>query len=92
MRNLMAFGLDDALRAHHQEGGIYTWWHYIGGAAKQNAGLRIDYVLTSPPATQRCQDVVVHRDLRTRKSPSDHVPVTALFAGTPAADHGAARR
>ncbi|MEO6594417.1 MAG: exodeoxyribonuclease III [Planctomycetota bacterium] len=79
MRSIMAFGLTDALREHHAEGGIYTWWHYTAGAAFKDDGLRIDYVLTSPPATARCTDVIVHKELRLQKSPSDHVPVTALF-------------
>lgn len=80
LKNVMAFGLTDALRCHHTEPGIYTWWHYTAGAAFKDDGLRIDYVLTSPPATRRCTDVIVHRDLRLQKSPSDHVPVSAIFA------------
>jgi exodeoxyribonuclease-3 len=80
LRRVLAFGLDDALRRHHTQGGIYTWWHYTAGAAFKDDGLRIDYVLTSPPATRRCRDVVVHKELRRQKSPSDHVPVTAVFA------------
>jgi exodeoxyribonuclease-3 len=80
MRNVMGFGLDDALRRFHAEPGIYTWWHYRAGASFVDDGLRIDYVLTSPPATSICTDVIVHREERTKKSPSDHVPVTALFA------------
>ena len=80
MRQLLAFGFDDLLRARHPEAGIYTWWHYRAGAAFKDEGLRIDYVLTTPPLSQRCTDVVVHKEVRTRKSPSDHVPVTAVFA------------
>lgn len=79
MRNVMAFGLEDTLRRFHPEAGIHTWWHYRAGAAFVDDGLRIDYVLTSPPATARCTGVVVHKALRLQKSPSDHVPVTATF-------------
>jgi exodeoxyribonuclease-3 len=79
MRNVLAFGLADTLRAFHQEGGIYTWWHYRAGAAFVDDGLRIDYVLTSQPAGERCTGVVVHKDVRKQKQPSDHVPVTATF-------------
>jgi exodeoxyribonuclease-3 len=85
LRNVMAFGLDDAFRVHHEEGGVYTWWHYTAGAAFKDDGLRIDYVLTSAPVTHRCRDVIVHRDLRLAKSPSDHVPVTAILADAGAA-------
>lgn len=80
MRNVLAFGLDDVLRRHHQQGGIYTWWHYRAGAAFVDDGLRIDYVLTTAALTARCTGVVVHKDERRRQSPSDHVPVTAVFA------------
>jgi exodeoxyribonuclease-3 len=79
MRNVMAFGLADGLRLHRQEGGIYTWWHYRAGAAAKDDGLRIDYVLCSTPAAQRCTEVIVHKDERSKKQPSDHVPVTAVF-------------
>lgn len=79
LRHLLAFGLDDALRRHHAEGGIYTWWHYTAGAAFKDDGLRIDHVLLSPPAARRCKDVIVHKHLRQRPSPSDHAPVTAIL-------------
>jgi exodeoxyribonuclease-3 len=87
MRNVMAFGLHDALRQHHEGGGIYTWWHYRAGAAFKDDGLRIDYVLCSAAAKQRCTDVIVHKEVRLAKSPSDHVPVTAIFR-----DHAANTR
>ena len=83
MRSVMAFGLDDTLRLHHTEGGIYTWWHYRAGAAFADEGMRIDYVLTTPPLTARCRAVTVHKDLRLAKSPSDHAPVTAEFDDAP---------
>jgi exodeoxyribonuclease III len=80
MRDVMAFGLADGLRLHRQEGGIYTWWHYRAGAAYKDDGLRIDYVLCTPPAASLCAEVIVHKDVRMQKQPSDHVPVTAVFA------------
>lgn len=83
MRNLMAFGLRDCLRQHRSDGGIYTWWHYRAGAAFVDDGLRIDYVLASPPAAALCTEVIVHKDVRMQKTPSDHVPVTAVFADAP---------
>ncbi len=79
LRNVMAFGLDDSMRRFHHGGGIYTWWHYRAGAAFVDDGMRIDYVLTSTPATARCTGVTVHKELRLQKTPSDHVPVTAVF-------------
>jgi exodeoxyribonuclease III len=80
LRTAMAFGLCDLLREHHQEAGIYTWWDYRTGGASMDRGLRIDYIMTTPPATAACRSIVVHKELRAAKSPSDHVPVTAEFA------------
>lgn len=79
MRQLLSFGLDDLLRTKHQEGGIYTWWDYRAGSAFKDEGLRIDYILSTPPLTAICQDIVVHKEVRKQKSPSDHVPVMAVF-------------
>ena len=84
MKSVMAFGLEDSLRQHHEDAGIYTWWHYTGGAAAKDDGMRIDYVLSSASASKRCTDVIVHKDERGKKSPSDHVPVTAIYADTDA--------
>lgn len=80
MRNVMAFGLTDCLRQHHQQGGIYTWWDYRAAPSFRDEGLRIDYVLASAPLAARCTDVIVHKDVRQQKTPSDHAPVTAVFA------------
>jgi exodeoxyribonuclease III len=79
LRSLLAFGLQDVLRAHHPETGIWTWWNYKAGAAQKDQGLRIDYVLASAPLAARCSAVIVHKDMRTKRAPSDHVPVTAVF-------------
>ena len=79
MRDVMAFGLEDSFRQHHDDAGVYTWWHYTAGSAVKDDGLRIDYVLSSPSAARRCADVIVHKDERRKKSPSDHVPVTAVY-------------
>lgn len=79
MRRVMAFGLEDLYRERHEEGGAYTWWHYRAGAAFKDEGLRIDYVLGSAPLSATCEDVIIHKDERRKKTPSDHVPVTAVF-------------
>jgi len=80
LAHVCRFGLTDALRLHTQEGGLYTWWHYRAGAAFKDDGLRIDHVFCSPSAAARCTEVIVHKEIRTTKNPSDHVPVTAVFA------------
>jgi exodeoxyribonuclease III len=79
-RKLMEWGLKDALRLHHAEEGIYTWWDYRGGAFHRGWGVRIDHFLLSPPLAQRCSAIEVDRNERKGEKPSDHAPVLASFA------------
>jgi exodeoxyribonuclease III len=78
-RNLMGWGFKDALRLHHAEGGIYTWWDYRSGAFHRGWGVRIDHFLLSPPLAQRCSAIEVDRNERKGEKPSDHAPVLASF-------------
>lgn len=80
-RELLAWGLADALRIHRpHEGGIFTWWDYRAGAFHRNWGLRIDHVLLSGALANRCVTVEVDRDQRKGSKPSDHAPVVVTFA------------
>ncbi|HKV41429.1 MAG TPA: exodeoxyribonuclease III [Blastocatellia bacterium] len=79
LKNLMAWGLTDALRMHHQEAGIYTWWDYRAGAFHRGWGMRIDHVLISSSLERRCTGVEVDRNERKGEKPSDHAPVIAYF-------------
>ncbi len=80
LRSVMDFGLHDALRKHHDEGGIYTWWDMRQGAFQKDWGLRIDHFLVTDDALDPCTDVFVDREARTGRGPSDHAPVIADFA------------
>jgi len=79
LREVYAFGLVDALRLRNPEAGVHTWWDYRMGAFHRGWGLRIDHVLVTPPLAQRVRSVVVDRDERKGKEPSDHAPVIAEF-------------
>jgi exodeoxyribonuclease-3 len=74
-RGLKWLGLTDAYMAADGEAGGYTFWDYQAGAWNRNHGIRIDHLLLSPQAADRLGDVVIHRDVRGREKPSDHVPV-----------------
>ena len=41
----------------------------------EDHGIRIDHALLSPQAADRLAGVAIHRDVRARDKPSDHVPV-----------------
>lgn len=73
-------GFHDALRRHHEEGEIYTWWDYrTRGFERGNRGLRIDHFLMSTPALEACTDVTVDLEARKGPKPSDHAPVLAAL-------------
>ena len=74
-RNLLGWGLIDALRMHRQEGGLYTWWDYRGGAFHRGWGMRIDHILLSESLSRRCESVEIDREARKGEKPSDHAPV-----------------
>ncbi len=76
-RSLKWLGLTDAYMAADGAPGGYTFWDYQAGAWNRNHGIRIDHLLLSPQAADRLGDVVIHRNVRGREKPSDHVPVVA---------------
>ncbi|MEZ5966808.1 MAG: exodeoxyribonuclease III [Planctomycetota bacterium] len=77
MAHLMGYGLHDALRKFHEEGGLYTWWDYRALGFQRDEGMRIDHMLMSDAALDACRSVHIDRDERKGKAPSDHVPVVA---------------
>ncbi len=78
-RQLLAWGLVDALRMLRAEPGIYTWWDYRGGAFHRGWGMRIDHILLSEPLVRQCALVEIDRDERKGEKPSDHAPVIATI-------------
>ena len=76
-RALKYLGLTDAYMQADGEAGGYTFWDYQAGAWQKTHGIRIDHLLLSPQAADRLTGVTIHRDVRAREKPSDHVPVVA---------------
>jgi exodeoxyribonuclease-3 len=76
---LLAWGLSDTLRLHHDAAGLYSWWDYRAAAFRRNLGLRIDHILVTPPLAAQCTAVAFERELRRLPKPSDHIPVVATF-------------
>lgn len=76
---LFGWGLQDLLRLHRPDPGLYTWWDYRMGAFPRGWGLRIDLALGTAPVAARCSAVDIDRDERKPTSgegkPSDHAPV-----------------
>jgi exodeoxyribonuclease-3 len=78
-QRLTAWGLHDVLRAHHPDGGVYSYWDYRMLGFQKNNGLRIDHILATAPLARLCSAASVDREERKGKLPSDHAPVIATF-------------
>ena len=76
---LGSWGLTDSFRALHPDEQKFTWWDYRRLAFPKARGLRIDHILLTRPLTKRLQEIVVDRDERKGKGPSDHAPVLAIL-------------
>ncbi|HKA52487.1 MAG TPA: exodeoxyribonuclease III [Candidatus Binatia bacterium] len=80
LRDLCAWGLVDAFRLHHSEGGLYSWWDYRQLSFPKNHGLRIDHILVTPPLAAHCTGARIDRETRKGQGASDHAPVLASFS------------
>jgi exodeoxyribonuclease-3 len=77
LAGVMGWGLKDAFRKFHEEGGHYTWWDFRTMGFKRGQGLRIDHLLMSPAAFETCTSVEIDLGARGGEKPSDHAPVIA---------------
>lgn len=70
-------GFYDAFRSLHPEGTGYTYWDYAGAALQNDLGMRIDYLLLSPDATDSLKSCEVDKSPRFGLKPSDHTVLKA---------------
>lgn len=80
LQHVREFGLLDAYRLHHEEGGKYSWWDYRAGSFQRDLGMRIDYLFVSKSLAGRCTSATMDVEERGKDKPSDHIPVIAEFA------------
>ncbi len=80
LADLMAWGLEDALRLVRSESGLYSWWDYRRLAFPKDDGLRIDLHLVTGPVAKRVRAVEIDREARKGQKPSDHAPVILQLA------------
>ena len=79
LARILEWGLVDAFRKKYPELQAFTWWDYRMLGFPKNRGLRIDHVLLSESLCARLDDVVIDREERKGKGPSDHAPVIAVL-------------
>jgi len=81
LQRVKDWGLVDSFRQLYPDSVTYSWWDYRQAAFRRNMGLRIDHIYITPSLAQRCTEVVIDQEPRTRERPSDHAPVVATFEG-----------
>lgn len=79
LRSLTNLGLYDAFRSLHPTRRQYTWWDLRGGAWERDEGLRIDYLLCSPQATDHLTQADSDPKTRNGKGVSDHIPTWCVL-------------
>jgi exodeoxyribonuclease-3 len=84
LRAVLDLGLIDVFRRFEQPPGSFSWWDYRMLAFRRNHGLRIDLLLADAALAASCTACVIDREPRRAERPSDHAPVIAHFAATPA--------
>ena len=75
-RSILNLGYTDSFRALNPSDQHFSWWDYRSGAWQHNKGMRIDYLLTSPLASDKlisCR--IVDKGVRDQEKASDHCPV-----------------
>ena len=73
-------GYVDVVRPHTPGPGVYTYWDYYRQRYERNRGMRIDFVLGSPPLAERVTGAFVDREERAGQGASDHAPVVVDLA------------
>jgi exodeoxyribonuclease-3 len=72
---ILAFGLKDAFRQFHDEGGHFSWWDYRSGGFARDRGWRIDHLYLTPALCDRAVTCTIDVEPRRWERPSDHTPV-----------------
>lgn len=75
LRSMLDWGLVDVFREFYDAPGLYSWWDYRAGNFHKGKGMRIDLVLLTRALADRATGVLIDRNARKGKSPSDHAPM-----------------
>lgn len=73
-------GYVDVVRPHVHGADGFTYWDYYRQRFERNRGMRIDFLLASPPLAERVTGAFVDRDERAGSGASDHAPVVISLA------------
>ncbi|MDF9434837.1 exodeoxyribonuclease III [Chromohalobacter israelensis] len=83
LARLVDWGLSDCYRLRYPEvDDRFSWFDYRSRGFERDPkrGLRIDYIMVTPPLCERVTDAGIDYELRGIQRPSDHAPVWAQLA------------
>ena len=75
---MLDIGLVDCFRTLHPNKTAFSWWDYRSGSYRNNHGLRIDHILAT--SALDCRECRIDSEPRSWPVPTDHAPVSAVFA------------
>jgi exodeoxyribonuclease-3 len=79
-REILNIGFQDSFRMKNPDAQNFSWWDYRGNCWGYNKGMRIDYLLTSPKASDLTLSAFMDDSMMMeRKKPSDHCPVVVIL-------------
>lgn len=59
---------------------LYSWWSYRAlDPMKSNRGRRLDHIWTTPQLKSNIKNIKSYIEYRTKKQPSDHIPIETEF-------------
>jgi len=78
--SFLHLGYADSFRALNPNIQAFSWWDYRGNSWAYNKGMRIDYLLTSPAASDKLTAAFMEdKIVMDREKPSDHCPVICVL-------------
>ena len=77
---ILNMGYFDSFRSLNPDTQNFSWWDYRGNSWKFNKGLRIDYLLASPLASDKSISCYIEDKMMDHEKPSDHCPVICEIA------------
>jgi exodeoxyribonuclease-3 len=79
-RSILNLGLADSYRSCNQHSQGFSWFDYRGGSWQNGKGLRIDYLLTSPLASDKIISAAIEdKGVRDQEKASDHCPCVVII-------------
>ena len=75
LKKIINIGFVDSYRAKNPNVREYSFWDYQNGAWQKDNGIRIDLILLSAESMDVLEQTGIHKTLRNKNRPSDHVPI-----------------